>query len=569
MLSELAIQDIVLIERLRLQVTGGLTALTGETGAGKSILLDSLGLATGAKAEKALVRQGCEKGVVTATFEVGSGHSVWAIMEEGGLDRPSEGEGDDLVILRRVQGADGRSRAFVNDQPVSVGLLRTVGEALIEVHGQHQSQGFLNVAAHRELLDAYGDLGAEAERVRRLHEEARGVERDLAKKEATREQAAREADYLRYVAEELAALKPEAGEEGRLADRRAVLMAAEKVSSDLADAVEMLGDEGLEQKLSSAAGRMERAAGRLPDEDARPLTEAITRLDAALSEFAEARRAVVDAADAFVQDPDEQNAVEERLFALRAAGRKHSRAPDDLAAYREEVEAQLALIDEGEASFAKLEAQVKAARRAYDVAASELSERRRRAAKALDKAVKGELGPLKLGHATFQADVDPHPDEPGPHGIDKVQFLISTNPGAPLGPLTKIASGGELSRFVLALKAALVAKDGKTVIIFDEVDAGVGGAVADAIGERLSRIADGSQVLVVTHSPQVAARGDAHWLVSKAGKKSMTTSVTPLGQEERIEELARMLSGAKVTDQARAAARTLLAESQGDARDAA
>ena len=565
MLSELTIQDIVLIDKLALRVGGGLTALTGETGAGKSILLDSLGLATGAKAEKGLVRHGQDKGVVSATFDVGPDHAVWDVFEEGGLERE-----DDLVILRRVQGADGRSRAYVNDQTVSVGLLRRVGEALIEVHGQNQSQGFLNTAAHRDMLDAYGGLAKAAGKVRSLYEARRALERELAHKTATREQALREADYLRHVAGELEGLDPKPGEEAALADRRAVLMAAEKVSADLADAVEMLGDDGLEQKLSSAAGRMERAAARLPDEDAAPLTAAITRLDAALSEFAEARSAVIDAADAFVQDPEEQSAVEERLFALRAAGRKHSRAPDDLAAYRREVEAQLALIDEGEASFGKLEGELKAAAKAYDTAAAELSERRRKAAKQLDKAVAGELAPLKLGHATFRADVDPHPDEPGPDGIDKVQFLISTNPGAPLGPLSKIASGGELSRFVLALKASLVAKDGKTVIIFDEVDAGVGGAVADAIGERLAKIADGSQVLVVTHSPQVAARGQDHWRVSKAGKKAMTTTVEPLSEDERVEELARMLSGAKVTDQARAAARTLLTESrEGRARDAA
>ncbi|WP_031548830.1 DNA repair protein RecN [Parvularcula oceani] len=560
MLCALSIQDIVLIERLSLNVGEGLTALTGETGAGKSILLDSLGLATGAKAEKGLVRIGAERGVVSATFDVGPDHAVWTLLEENALPTDEE-----LVILRRVQNADGRSRAFVNDQPVSVGLLRQVGEALIEVHGQHQSQGFLNTAAHRDLLDSYGGLDKDVAKVRALYDRRRTLERDLQEKQASREQALREADYLRHVAEELASLDPQEGEEGRLADRRAVLMAAEKVSSDLADAVEMLGDDGLEQKLSSAAGRMERAAARLPDDEAGPLAAAIERLDAALSEFAEARSAVIDAADAFVQDPDEQNEVEERLFALRAAGRKHSRAPDALAAYREEVERQLELIDEGEASFGKLEAELKDAQRDYDKAAAELSAKRLRAGKALDKAVKGELGPLKLGHATFSADIDPHPDEPGPHGIDRVQFLISTNPGAPLGPLKQIASGGELSRFVLALKASLVAKDGKTVIIFDEVDAGVGGAVADAIGERLARIAEGSQVLVVTHSPQVAARGLAHWKVSKAGKKAMTTTVEPLSEDERIEELARMLSGAKVTDEARAAARTLLADSRAEA----
>jgi DNA repair protein RecN (Recombination protein N) len=564
MLCQLAIQDIVLIDRLTLSLGRGLTALTGETGAGKSILLDSLGLAVGGKADKSLVRQGAEKGSVAATFDVPEGHEAWALLEEGGL--PTE---DDTITLRRVQMSDGKSRAFINDQACSVGLLRAVGETLIEIHGQHQTLGFLNAAAHRGLLDQYAALTSDADRTAAAWRDLRELEKRLEAQMSAREQANREADYLRFVADELGQLAPLQHEEHELGEKRAVLMAAEKVSADLRAALNVLEEDGPARRLSTAAGQIERAAGRLGDEQAAPLKEAVTRLDAALSEFAEAREAVMAAAEAFVQDPDELERTEERLFALRAAGRKYSRDANSLSRYLEEVREQLDTLDQGESAFGALQADLVAARKTYERLAAELSVRRQRAAKRLGAAVKGELAPLKLAHATFSVDVDPRPDEPGPFGFDHIAFLVSTNPGAPLGPLASIASGGELSRFVLALKAVLAAKEARTVIIFDEVDSGVGGAVADAVGERLARIAAGSQVLVVTHSPQVAARGDLHWKVEKTGSRKSATSVRALDEAGRIEELARMLAGAEITEEARAAARSLLTRRSGSGRSAA
>jgi DNA repair protein RecN (Recombination protein N) len=553
MLIELTIQDIVLIDRLTLPLGGGLSALTGETGAGKSILLDSLGLAVGGKAERSLVRQGAEQGSVQAVFEVAESHPVWAMLEEEGLTPE-----DDLIILRRIQRRDGKSRAFVGDRTVPVSMLRRIGQTLIEVHGQHESQGYLDQSVHRALLDDYAKLAGDREAVKAAFRELKAIRAEIAEREEQQDRAVREADYLRHVAGELEKLAPEPGEEAELAERRAVLQAAEKVSEDLSSAVAALGDDGLEAKLSSAAGRIERAAARLGEEAGAPLIEAANRLDAALSEFGEARTAVLDAAEAFTQDENALNETEERLFALRAAGRKYGRAPDDLHAYREEVERQLALLDEGEASFEELRAREKKAAGTYAEKAAKLSAKRQKAAGRFSKEVMGELAPLKLDKAKFKVVVDQPDGLEGEDGIDRVAFEVSTNPGAPFGPLKQIASGGELSRFVLALKTVLTAKDGRSVIVFDEVDSGVGGAVADAIGERLARIASDAQTLVVTHSPQVAARARSHLKVEKAGKKTVRTDVRVLSEEERREEIARMLSGATVTEEARAAAKKLL-----------
>ncbi|MEM9837752.1 MAG: DNA repair protein RecN [Pseudomonadota bacterium] len=557
MLVELTIQDIVLIERLTLRFGGGLSALTGETGAGKSILLDSLGLAVGGKAERGLVRQGSERGIVNAVFEVGDAHPVWELLDEAGI--PAE---DDLIMLRRVQNADGKSRAFVNDQTVPVSVLRRIGQSLIEVHGQHESQGFLDQSVHRSLLDDFAKTTKELRAVRETWADLKAIRTEIAESEARADAALREADYLRHASEELSRLSPQPGEEAELAERRAVLMAAEKVSEDLASALAALGEDGLEAKVSSAAGRIDRAAERLGDDAAKPLRDAAQRLDAALGEFAEARSALMDAADAFIQDEQALEETEERLFALRAAGRKYGRQPDDLHAYAEHVAAQLAQLDEGEASFAALRVREAALKEAYDKAAQKLSDKRSKAAARFSKAVMGELAPLKLDKAKFKAGVAPDPEHPSETGIDRVAFEVSTNPGAPFGPLKQIASGGELSRFVLALKTVLTAQDGRSVIVFDEVDSGVGGAVADAIGERLARIASDAQTLVVTHSPQVAARSVAHFKVEKAGKKVIKTNVRMLNEDERREEIARMLSGREVTEEARAAASKLLAEGQ-------
>ncbi|MEO1657808.1 MAG: DNA repair protein RecN [Pseudomonadota bacterium] len=555
MLIELTIQDIVLIERLTLRLGGGLSALTGETGAGKSILLDSLGLATGGKADKGLVRQGAERGVVQAVFEASAHHPVWPLLAEAGL--PAD---EDLVILRRVQSADGKSRAFINDQIVPVATLRRVGESLIEVHGQHESQGFLDQSVHRSLLDDFAGLAKKRDTVATSYAALRGVREEIEAREAEQAAAEREADYLRHVATELESLNPQPGEEAELAERRAHLMAAEKVSEDLSSAIAALGDDGLEAKVSGAAARIDRAAERLDGDAGEPLRLATQRLDTALSEFAEARGALLDAAEAFVRDETALEETEERLFALRAAGRKYGRAPDALHAFRQEVEHQLTLLDEGEASFDALRKEESQKALAYLSAAEDLSARRKKAGAKFAKAVMAELAPLKLDKAKFQVVVEQEKDQLSPHGIDRVAFEVSTNPGAPFGPLKVIASGGELSRFVLALKTVLTAKDEKSVIVFDEVDSGVGGAVADAIGERLARIASDAQTLVVTHSPQVAARSRVHFQVAKSGKTKVRTDVRELSDDERIEEIARMLSGATITEEARAASRKLLAE---------
>ncbi|PQA89079.1 DNA repair protein RecN [Hyphococcus luteus] len=553
MLIALHIQDFVLIDQARLALGRGLTALTGETGAGKSILLDALGLAVGGRAERGAVRQGAKQGVVSVIFEPGLSHPVWKVLEENGLDA-----GEDQVILRRVQGADGRGRGFVNDQPVSIAMLRTVGETLVEIHGQHDGRGFLTASAHRGMLDEFGGLQKKAGEVAGLWRRWRDAEDALEEKKRDRDAAAREADYLRHVVERLSKLAPEADEEAALAERRTELMASDKIAEDLNAAMTAMSEGAFDAQLASALRRIDRAASLLAEKD-NPLSVASARLDAALNEAAEARSALEAAIDRFGADPDELDRVEERLFALRAEARKHGVTPDGLAAFLEKAKTSLEDLEMGEAAFESLEKDVKDAKAAFEKAATALSKERAAAAKKLDSAVMKELAPLKLGKAVFETNIATDKSHPTSDGFDAVEFMVATNPGAPAGPLKTIASGGELSRFVLAMKAALAAKENRTVIIFDEVDAGVGGAVADAVGERLARLASDAQVLVVTHSPQVAARAGAHWRIEKKQTKSSTlTRVTPLEDGARVEEIARMLSGAEVTDEARAAARRLL-----------
>lgn len=554
MLTALHIQNFVLIDQLSLTVGEGLTALTGETGAGKSILLDALGLAAGGRADRGAIRAGADFGSAAASFEVGADHPAWALLQENGL--PAD---DDQIILRRVAGRDGKSRAFVNDHPVSIALLKAVGETLIEIHGQHDGRGFLTASTHRSLLDEFAGARADVEALGLLWRAWRDAEAELARRREGRERARAESDYLRHVVGELEALAPQAGEEAALAHRRAELMAAEKTAEDLVAAASLLSEDGLEGKLSVAARRLSRAAAQFPGTD-NPLAPALDRVERALSEMMEARAAVEDAAARLGCDPDETERTETRLFALRAAARKHGCTPDRLAEVLAKASAALADLETGEAGFGALEKEVASAGRAYFKAAEALSEKRATAAKALDKAVALELEPLKLARAVFSTRIETDRNRPGTDGIDQVEFMVATNPGAPAGPLKTIASGGELSRFVLAMKAALAAKEHRTVIIFDEVDAGVGGAVADAVGERLARLALGAQVLVVTHSPQVAARAKAHWRIEKTqGAAETTASVAPLDDAARVEEIARMLSGARITDEARAAARQLLA----------
>jgi DNA repair protein RecN (Recombination protein N) len=550
MLTALHIQDFVLIDQLSLAVGDGMTALTGETGAGKSILLEALGLAAGARQSRATVRQGARQGVVTAAFEPTVASPVWRLLEDNGI---AATEGD--VILRRVQSVDGKSRAFINDQPVSIALLRDIGAALIEIHGQHDGVSFLSAATHRDLLDAFAAADGDAKDVAarwRLLADARA---DLEARRRERDQAAREADYLRHVVRELEALAPAEDEENKLVETRARLIGGQKRAEDVAAAAAAVSPERVENALAEAARRLARASAT---DDAR-FAAAIEKVERALSEAMEARAAIDDLAEREGADEGSLDAVEERLFALRAAARKHGVTPDGLTPFLAKAQAALTTVDAGEAAFAKLEKEIAAAKKNFDQAARALSDKRRTAAAALDKAVAGELAPLKLAKATFQTRVVTDPDAPGAHGFDQVEFMVATNPGAPMGPLKTIASGGELSRFVLAMKAALAARESRTVIIFDEVDAGVGGAVADAVGERLARLARDAQVLVVTHSPQVAARASSHWRVEKSQSKGETTTqVKSLSDAERIEEIARMLSGAVVTDEARAAARSLL-----------
>jgi DNA repair protein RecN (Recombination protein N) len=550
MLTALAIRNFVLIDEIALAPGPGLTALTGETGAGKSILLEALSLAAGGRAERSALRRNASEASVVAAFEPGAAHPVWKKLEEHAI--AADG---DQVILRRVQTKDGKSRAFVNDQPTSVSLLNEVGEALVEIHGQHDGRGFLTASTHRGLLDDYAGLADKRARVCERWSAWRRAAAAIEERRAGRATAAAQADYLRHVVETLARLDPKPDEERALAQRRSDLQAAAKSAEDIDAATALIAD-GVEEKLGAAARRLARSAQARGDD---PAAAALARLDAALSETMEARAALDRARETLDGDPGALEGAEERLFALRAEARKHGVQVDALASVLDRARAALADLDSGEAGFAALEAQAKETEGAYFAAARDLSAKRAAAAKKLDAAVTRELAPLKLARAEFSTAIRANPDRPTSEGFDEVEFMVRTNPGSPAGPLKSIASGGELSRFVLAMKAALAAKESRTVIIFDEVDQGVGGAVADAVGERLARLAREAQVLVVTHSPQVAARADAHWrIVKRQGLNETTILVEALSPGARIEEIARMLSGAETTAEARAAARRLL-----------
>ncbi len=548
MLRALIIRDVVLIEALDLEFAGGLSVLTGETGAGKSILLDSLGLAMGARADAGLVRRGAAQAAVTAEFDLPSDHPVRALIEENGLD--AEG----AIILRRQLKADGGSRAFVNDQPVSATLLRDVGAALVEIHGQHDDRGLLNARGHRSLLDAFGKVdGAPTANAWAAWREAEAV---LTAARAAVEENARDREWLDHAVAELRALAPEPGEEAALAEERAAMQKGARLADELVAARELVeGGEGGLAKLRQAARRLERLAG---EHDS--LAEALAAVDRAVIEAGEAEDRLAAAAEALAFDPARLEDSETRLFELRAAGRKHRVAPDDLADLAETLAARAAAIEAGEAELGALEARVRVSRETYGREAGRLGVARAQAAAALDKAVARELAPLKLDAARFRTVIDPLPEGGwGAGGKERVEFEIATNPGAPFAPLLKIASGGELSRFILALKVALAETRTAGTMIFDEIDRGVGGAVASAIGERLARLSGEAQVLVVTHSPQVAARGHSQWRIAKSSTGDVTrTDVRELDADERREEIARMLSGAEVTDEARAQADRLL-----------
>jgi DNA repair protein RecN (Recombination protein N) len=550
LLTSLSIRDVVLIETLDLEFGEGLGVLTGETGAGKSILLDALGLALGARADSGLVRDGQTQAVVSVSLELPPDHPALALLADNGL----AGEVGEPLVIRRIVRADGGSRALVNDQSVSVSLLRDLGALLVEVHGQHDDRGLLNPRGHRALLDNFGRIDTrECERAYAAWGEAEGA---LAKAREELETAARDREWLEHAVAELAALGPEPGEEEALASLRANMQKGARLAEDIEAVGQLLeGSDGGLSQLRQAARRLDRIAGEHDK-----LVEALAAIDRAVIEASEAEDRLAEAAEALAYDPARLEEAETRLFELRAAARKHRVEPDRLPALAEELGARLHAIEAGDEGLAALEAAVRERREAYEREAERLNGLRTEAAGRLDTAVAGELAPLKLDSAKFKTVIEPlDPAQWGPRGRDRVEFEVSTNPGAPFAPLTRIASGGELSRFILALKVALAERGGATTMIFDEIDRGVGGAVASAIGERLHRLAERGQVLVVTHSPQVAARGARHLLIEKTHQGLVTrTSVHALDETKRREEIARMLSGAQVTDEARAQATRLL-----------
>lgn len=552
MLAQLSIRDIVLIERLDLGFDAGLSVLTGETGAGKSILLDSLSLALGGRGDGALVRHGLDKGQVTAVFDVPSSHAARTLLRTNGIDD----DGD--LIFRRVQSADGRTKAYVNDQPISVQLMRQAGQRLVEIHGQHDDRALIDTDAHRILLDAFGGLGEPAGEVAVLYQRWREAERALRRHRERVEAAAREADYLRSSVEELEKLSPQDGEEELLAEDRARMMKAERIAGDINEASDFLnGNASPVPVIASMVRRLERKSQEAPG----LLEETVELLGRAVDQLSDAQMAVDAALRKTEFDPKLLERTEERLFALRAASRKYSVPVAGLPALAAKMIADLADLDAGEEKLVQLEKHVTDMRAAYDVAARALSDRRHHTAEALAAAVMAELPALKLERARFMVNITTDPDGGGEDGIDTVEFHVQTNPGTRPGPIMKVASGGELSRFLLALKVALADRGSAPTLVFDEIDTGVGGAVADAIGQRLKRLSSTVQVLSVTHAPQVAARAATHLLISKGpieGSEAVATRVARMDDGARTEEIARMLAGASVTEEARAAAARLL-----------
>ena len=547
MLRQLAINNVVLVERLELEFEPGLGVLTGETGAGKSILLDALGLALGSRADMGLVRAGQDGASISAELELDPAHPANALLR----DQDIAVDPGEPLIIRRTLKSDGGSRAFIGGTSVPAGLLREVGALAVEIHGQHDDRGLLNPKGHRALLDLFGGLSGEA--VASAWAEATRIEAELGQARAQASAAERDRDWLEHASGEIEALAPEEGEETRLAEERAGMQAGLKAGESLTGLDELLGgSDGALAQLRQAARRIERGAADHP-----LLGEALASLDRAVIEASEAEERIARAADALAFDPARLEQAEARLFEIRALARKHRVEPDALAALGAQMREQLAAIQAGGEQIAELERQLMAARESYAAAAEGLSRQRREAAVRLDEAVAAELAPLKLDAARFRTSLSA--SEPGPGGTDRVEFEVSTNPGAPFGPLTRIASGGEMSRFILALKVALAEAGTAATMIFDEIDRGVGGAVASAIGDRLARLAEKSQVLVVTHSPQVAARASHHYRIEKShGDDGTRTDVRKLNAEERREEIARMLSGASVTEEARAQASRLL-----------
>jgi len=554
MLRRLSIRNIVLIDALDLDFDAGLGAMTGETGAGKSILLDALGAALGARANADLVRAGADKGSATAEFDLDDDHPVWPWLREQGHDIE-----DASLIVRRVISREGRSRAFVNDQPVGVATLRELGSRLIEIHGQFDDRALVDPAGHRGLLDAYGGLQKEHKQVHALYAEWREATVTLEKTRADIAEAQRDAEFVRHSVEELTKLAPEEGEEDTLDAERRQMQRAESIADDVSKAIAALGNQGAEGAISDTMRRIEVAAGKADGK----LDTALEAISRTLNACSDALSEVERAAEALSFDPRRLEQAEERLFALRALARKHRIGVSDLPKLHSGLGEKLAFIEQGEAKLVEMEETVAAAHRAFLGAAKGLSAARQEAAIVLDKQVVGELAPLKLERAIFRTLVDSDPEKLGPDGIDRVAFEVTTNPGSLPGPIDKIASGGELSRFLLALKVCLARKgDGKT-LIFDEIDRGVGGATAAAIGARLKRLGEDTQTLVITHAPQVAAEANRQWRIEKSVEQggdgeTTRTRVVELSRAERVDELARMLAGESVTKAAKDAAKSLL-----------
>ncbi len=548
MLRALEIRDMLIIDRLELDFQPGLNVLTGETGAGKSILLDCLGFVLGWRGRADLVRQGASQGEVTAVFDLGDGHPARAVLQDAGFDLD-----DSDLILRRVNTADGRKTAWINDRRATGEVLRSLSDTLVELHGQHDDRGLLNPRGHRDLLDSFAGTAPLIADVRAAWRSRASAERALAAAMDRLAEVKAEEEFLRHAVAELDMLQPEAGEEAKLDSERRLMQAAEKIRSDVDRASQALGYDGAEGLLGQAVrwleGASDKAEGRL---DA-----ALSALDRALIELGEAQAGVETCLDALAFNPADLEDVEERLFAIRALARKHSVAPDNLGPFADDLRARLTMLNDGASELKSLRTAVATAKTGYDAAAKTLTDARSSAARQLDRAMAAELEPLRMERAVFHTEVTV--GEPGPDGTDDVQFVVATNPGAPAGPLNRIASGGELSRFLLALKVCLTQAEAGLTLIFDEIDRGVGGATADAVGRRLASLARGGQVLVVTHSPQVAALGQHHWQVQKTQTADETlTRVVPLSADERVSEIARMLAGDRITDAARAAAAALL-----------
>ncbi|SLN50768.1 DNA repair protein RecN [Roseivivax jejudonensis] len=547
MLRALEIRDILIIDRLELAFQPGLNVLTGETGAGKSILLDALGFVLGWRGRAELVRSGATQGEVVAEFDLPPDHPAREVLAEAGL------EADDTLILRRVNTSEGRKTAWINDRRASGEVLRRLSDTLVELHGQHDDRGLLNPKGHRAILDAFAGTDAERAEVRTAWTARTRADRALVEAREAVAAARAEEEFLRFAVKELDDLAPEPGEEEALDVARRRMQAAGRIREDIGRAHQALSEQA-EQAIGDATRWLEGAS----DGADGALDAPLAALDRAMVELGEAVSGVETCLDGLSFDPSDLETTEERLFALRALARKHQIAPDELADLRADLSGRLDALDRGAAGLSDLETALAEAESAYDAAAERLSIARKAAAERLDRAVSAELAPLKMERAVFRTEIEEA--APGPEGRDAVAFTVATNPGAPSGPLNKIASGGELSRFLLALKVCLAEGDRGVTMIFDEIDRGVGGATADAVGRRLAELANGGQVLVVTHSPQVAALGAHHWRVEKRVADAATVStVTALDAAEREGEIARMLAGDTVTDEARAAARALLA----------